>query len=128
MLSWASEKAPFWLTLQVTDHLKRALILEGNLRTALAGSSGAQQKSYSRGTQDRTASRGHSDPPAVLLLLAMGPTSSSKEIMAGSSCWAAPLPERADWATDASDTPGLCIDSDSLTSCCWLLASCLSGA
>lgn len=85
-LSWASVKAPFWPTLQVTDVIKHALTLGNDLRAALAGSSDTKQKSYNSDTQEWTASCGHSDPPATLLLLAMGPTSSSKKIMAGSSC------------------------------------------
>ena len=61
--------------------------------------------------------------PATPLLPVTGLTSSSKEIIAGSSSSGTePRPERA---TDASEGPGLCMDSKSLASC-WLPAPCLS--
>ena len=62
----------------------------------------------------------------MLLLLGIGGISSSKEIMAGSSRGGPPLPDLADCATDdASESPGLCMETESLTSC-WLPVSCLS--
>ena len=62
----------------------------------------------------------------MLLLLGIGGISSSKEIMAGSSRIRPPLPDLADCATDdASESPGLCMETESLTSC-WLPVSCLS--
>ena len=61
--------------------------------------------------------------PAAPLLPVTGPMSSSKEIIAGSSSSGTdPRPERA---TDASEGPGLCMDSESLPSC-WLPKPCLS--